>query len=43
MIGIMWFVDRLRIVAITYVPFQYIAVGFVALLLLVRFGWSKLF
>lgn len=42
-IGIMWFVDRLRIYAITYVPFQYIAIGFVGLLLLIRFGWKKMF
>jgi hypothetical protein len=41
--GIMWFVDRLRIYAITYVPFQYIAIGFVGLLLLIRFGWKKMF
>lgn len=43
MIGIMWFVDRLRIYAITFVPFQYIAIGFVGMLLLIRFGWNKMF
>ncbi|PWK28805.1 hypothetical protein LV89_00358 [Arcicella aurantiaca] len=43
MIGIMWFVDRLRIYAITYVPFQYIAIGFIGMLLLIRFGWNKMF
>ena len=43
MIGIMWFVDRLRIYAITYVPFQYIAFGFIGLLLLIRFGWKRMF
>ena len=42
-IGIMWFVDRLRIYAITYVPFQYIAIGFIGMLLLIRFGWKKMF
>lgn len=41
--GIMWFVDRLRIYAITYVPFQYIAIGFIGMLLLIRFGWKKMF
>ena len=43
MIGIMWFVDRLRIYAITYIPFQYIAITFVGMLLLIRFGWNKMF
>ena len=43
MIGIMWFVDRLRIYAITYVPFQYIAIGFIGMLLLIRYGWNKIF
>jgi hypothetical protein len=43
MMGIMWFVDRLKIYAITFVPFQYIAIGFIGLLLMIRFGWSKMF
>ena len=43
LIGILWFVDRLRIYAITYVPFQYIVVGFILLLLVIRYGWKKLF
>ncbi len=40
--GIMWFIDRTRIYAITYVPFTYIVVGFVALLLIIRFAWSRI-
>ncbi|WP_375447058.1 hypothetical protein [uncultured Fibrella sp.] len=43
LIGILWFVDRLRLVAFTYVPFTYIVVGFVALLLIIRFAWSRIF
>jgi len=43
LIGVMWFVDRLRLVAFTYVPFVYIVVGFVLVLILIRFAWSKLF
>jgi hypothetical protein len=39
----MWFVDRMHIVAITFIPFQYIAIGFLILLLLIRFGWKKMF
>ncbi|GAB3699348.1 hypothetical protein GCM10027592_25330 [Spirosoma flavus] len=41
--GILWFIDRTRIYAITYVPFTYILVGFVALLLIIRFAWSRIF
>ncbi|MDI9864632.1 MULTISPECIES: hypothetical protein [Flectobacillus] len=43
LIGILWFVDRLRIYAITYIPFHYIVVGFIVLLLAIRYGWKKLF
>ena len=43
MICIMWFVDKLRIVMISYVPFQYVAIGFIGLLLLIRFGWKRMF
>ncbi|GAB3336010.1 hypothetical protein GCM10027299_45600 [Larkinella ripae] len=42
-IGILWFIDRTRIYAVTYIPFVYIIVGFVGMLLLIRFAWSKLF
>ena len=42
-IGILWFFDRLHLVAFTYVPFTYIAVGFVALLIIIRFAWSRVF
>ena len=41
--GILWFIDRTRIYAITYVPFTYLAVGFIALLLIIRFAWSRIF
>jgi hypothetical protein len=43
LIGIMWFFDRLHLVAFTYVPFSALLVGFVLMLLLIRFAWSKLF
>ncbi|KAB7727983.1 hypothetical protein F5984_19705 [Rudanella paleaurantiibacter] len=43
LIGLMWFFDRLRLVAFTYVPFVYIVVGFVGVLVLIRFAWSKMF
>ncbi len=43
LIGIMWFLDRLRLIAFTYVPFSALLIGFVLMLLLIRFAWSKLF
>ncbi len=41
--GIMWFIDRTRIYAVTFVPFSYIAIGFLLMLVVIRFAWSKLF
>ena len=43
MIGVMWFFDRIHLVAFTYVPFSFILVGFLVTLLAIRFAWSKLF
>ncbi len=41
LLSIMWFIDRLRIFAFTYVPFQYIIIGFFVVLLCIRFGWKR--
>ena len=41
--GTLWIVDRTRIYAITYIPFTYIVIGFMALLIIIRFAWSRLF
>ncbi len=41
--GLLWVIDRTRIYAITYIPFTYIVIGFVALLLIIRFAWQRLF
>ena len=41
--GILWFIDRTRIYAVAYIPFPYIVIGFVALLLVIRFAWSRIF
>jgi hypothetical protein len=41
--GIMWFVDRTRIMVFSYMPFQYIIIGFIVLLLMIRFGLKKMF
>ncbi len=43
LMGVLWIIDRTRIYAITYVPFTYIVIGFVALLLIIRFAWSRIF
>jgi hypothetical protein len=43
LIGVMWFFDRIRLVAFTYVPFSVILTGFILTLLAIRFAWSKLF
>jgi hypothetical protein len=43
LMGIMWVLDRLRLIAFTYIPFSYLVLGFIALLLLIRYAWSKLF
>jgi len=43
LIGIMWFFDRIHLVAFTYVPFSVILIGFVLTLLAIRFAWSRLF
>ncbi|MEO0732512.1 MAG: hypothetical protein AAFZ52_06735, partial [Bacteroidota bacterium] len=38
-IVIMWFIDRVRIVAFTYLPIQYLLVAFLVLLFVIRLGW----
>jgi len=42
---LMWIVDRTRIfvVAFTYMPFYYVLLVFIGLLLAIRFGWKRLF
>ncbi len=41
LIGIMWVLDRMKIFAITFIPFQYVFLILIAALILLRFGWSK--
>lgn len=40
-LAIMWFVDRTRIWMISFVRFEYVLGIFVVLLILIRYGWSK--
>lgn len=42
-LGIMWFIDRTRIWMISFIRFEYVLIIFVALLLVIRFGWSRFF
>ncbi len=41
-LSIMWFIDRTRILALTYLPIQYLILGFIALLIVIRIGWSRM-
>ncbi len=43
LMGTMWMLDRMRLIAFTYVPFSALVVGFLLVLVMIRFGWSKLF
>lgn len=40
---ILWIIDKTRIFAFTYIPFFYIILLFLGLLIVLRFGWRKLF
>lgn len=42
LLSAMWVLDRTRIIAITVIPFHYFLIGFVILLIVLRFGWKKL-
>ena len=39
----MWFIDRTHIIAFTRIPFYYVILAFIGLLLIIRFGWSRIF
>lgn len=41
-LAIMWFIDRVRIVAFTYMPIQYLLIIFLVLLVVIRVGWTRL-
>jgi len=42
-IALMWIVDRTRIVVFSYLKFEYVLVIFALLLVLLLWGWRKLF
>lgn len=38
----MWILDKTRIFAFTYIPFQYVILMFVGLFLMFRYGWASM-
>ncbi len=42
-LALMWFLDRLRIIAFTYMPFHYVLIFLVAAFVAIRFGIKKVF
>lgn len=43
LIGLMWFFDRMHIIGISFIPFQFVIIGFIVLLLIIVFGIRKIF
>lgn len=41
LIAAMWILDRTHIIAITFLPFQYVILIIIALLVLIRLGWKR--
>lgn len=42
-LAIMWFIDRTHIVVFSYLRFEVVILIFIFLLILIRFGWSRIF
>ena len=42
LISFMWILDRMRIFAITFIPFYYFVLMFVAMLFIIRYGWKRM-
>lgn len=43
LIVIMWFLEKTHIIAFTIIPIQWLLLGFIVLLVFIRFGFSKMF
>ena len=41
-ISFMWILDKTRIFAVTFIPFQYVLLMFVGFFLVFRYGWSRM-
>lgn len=42
LLSFMWILDRMRIFAITFIPFHYFVLAFVAMLIVIRVGWKRM-
>ena len=42
-LAIMWLIDRLRIIAFTFIRFEFVILFLVGLIIIIRFGWSRAF
>jgi hypothetical protein len=42
LIALMWVMEKTHILVISIIPFHYFIVGFIVLLVIIRFGWKKL-
>ena len=42
LLAIMWILDRTHIIAITFIPFHWVLLFIVIMLVLVRWGWSRI-
>jgi len=40
--GIMWILDKTRIIAFTYIPFYYVILILLGLVAMIRLGWKKM-
>jgi len=43
LIAFMWVLEKTHIIAITFLPAQWFLFGFIAVLVIIRLGWSKMF
>jgi len=42
-LGLMWFIDRTRIIVFSYLRFEMVLLIFAILLIVIRFGWYRIF
>lgn len=42
LISLMWILDRMRVFAITFIPFHWFIIAFIGILFLVRLGWRRM-
>lgn len=40
--GMMWFIDRVRIIVFSYMPIQYLLLILLGMLVVIRIGWRKM-